>query len=62
MGQAMRGIAGLGLAVLLAKYGPVVAGADTWPQSFAAKELEETAKLALITRGVQTYGPIAPQR
>ncbi|MEX3017582.1 3-oxo-tetronate 4-phosphate decarboxylase [Gymnodinialimonas hymeniacidonis] len=52
MGDAVRGLAGKRSAVLLANHGPVVAGKDIWATAFAMEELEETAKLALITRGL----------
>lgn len=52
MGDAVRGLAGKRSAVLLANHGPVVAGKDLWAAVFAMEELEETAKLALITRGM----------
>ena len=51
MGNAVRGLAGKRSAVLLAHHGPVVAGKDLEATVFAMEELEETAKLALITRG-----------
>ena len=56
MGDAVRGLAGKRSAVLLANHGPVVAGKDLWATAYAMEELEETAKLALITRGMK---PIA---
>ncbi len=52
MGEAVRGLAGKRAAVLLANHGPVVAGKDVWAAAFAMEELEETAKLALLTRGM----------
>ncbi|WP_170371359.1 3-oxo-tetronate 4-phosphate decarboxylase [Ruegeria arenilitoris] len=52
MGNSVRGLAGQRSAVLLANHGPVVAGKDIWAASFAMEELEETAKLALLTRGL----------
>lgn len=52
MGDAVRGLAGRRSAVLLANHGPVVAGKDLWAAAFATEELEETAKLALLTRGI----------
>lgn len=52
MGQAVRGLAGKRSAVLLANHGPVVAGADPEAAVNAIEELEETAKLALLTRGL----------
>lgn len=51
MGDAVRGLAGKRAAVLLANHGPVVAGKDLWAAVYAMEELEETAKLALLTRG-----------
>ncbi len=52
MGDAVRGLAGKRSAVLLANHGPVVAGKDVWAAAFAMEELEETAKLAMLTRGM----------
>lgn len=52
MGDAVRGLAGKRSAVLLANHGPVVAGKDLWAATYAIEELEETAKLALLTRGL----------
>ncbi|WP_298936358.1 3-oxo-tetronate 4-phosphate decarboxylase [uncultured Ruegeria sp.] len=52
MGDAVRGLAGQRTAVLLANHGPVVAGKDIWAAAFAMEELEETAKLTLLTRGL----------
>jgi ribulose-5-phosphate 4-epimerase/fuculose-1-phosphate aldolase len=59
MGDAVRGLAGNRSAVLLANHGPVVAGKDLWATVFAMEELEETAKLALLTRGLdpKAIGP-----
>lgn len=51
MGDAVRGLAGKRSAVLLANHGPVVAGKDLWAATYAIEELEETAKLALLTKG-----------
>jgi ribulose-5-phosphate 4-epimerase/fuculose-1-phosphate aldolase len=51
MGDAIRGLAGKRNAVVLANHGPVVAGKDLESASFAIEELEETAKLALLTNG-----------
>jgi ribulose-5-phosphate 4-epimerase/fuculose-1-phosphate aldolase len=53
MGEAVRGLAGKRSAVVLANHGPVVAGKDVWAAAHAIEELEETAKLALLTRGMQ---------
>lgn len=52
MGDAVRGLAGARTAVLLANHGPVVAGADLEAAVFAMEELEETARLTLLTRGL----------
>lgn len=52
MGDAVRGLAGKRSAVLLANHGPVVAGKDIWSAAYAIEELEETAKLAVITRAL----------
>ncbi len=53
MGDAVRGLAGKRSAVLLAHHGPVVAGKDLEAAVFAMEELEETAKLALLTQGLK---------
>lgn len=52
MGDAIRGLAGKRTAVVLAHHGPVVAGKDIEAACYAMEELEETAKLALMTRGM----------
>lgn len=51
MGDAVRGLAGKRSAVLLANHGPVVAGKDLEAAVYAVEELEETARLTLLTRG-----------
>jgi ribulose-5-phosphate 4-epimerase/fuculose-1-phosphate aldolase len=51
MGDQIRGLGGAYAAVLLANHGPVVAGKDVESAVFAAEELEETAKLAVILAG-----------
>ncbi|WP_282606579.1 aldolase [Pelagibius sp. Alg239-R121] len=51
MGEAIHGLAGKRSAVVLANHGPVVAGKDLEAAVYAVEELEETAKLALLTRG-----------
>lgn len=51
MGEAVRSLAGRRSAVVLANHGPVVAGRDLEAAVFAIEELEETARLALLTRG-----------
>lgn len=56
MGDAVRGIAGRRCAVMLANHGPVVAGKDVEAACSAIEELEETARLAMITRGMQPRG------
>lgn len=52
MGDAVRALDGKRSAVLLANHGPVVAGKDIWSAAFAMEELEETAKLAMLTKGL----------
>jgi 3-dehydro-4-phosphotetronate decarboxylase len=53
MGDAVRGLAGKRSAVLLAHHGPVVAGKDLEAAAYAMEELEETAKLTLLTHGLR---------
>lgn len=53
MGEAVRGLAGKRSAVMLANHGPVVAGKDIEAACNAVEELEETARLALLLRGVK---------
>lgn len=52
MGEAVRGLAGKRTAVMLANHGPVVAGKDVEAACTAIEELEETAKLAMLMRGI----------
>lgn len=52
MGDAIRGLAGKRSAVVLAHHGPVVAGKDLEAACYAMEELEETAKLTLMTRSL----------
>lgn len=52
MGEAVRGLAGKRSAVMLANHGPVVAGKDVEAACNAVEELEDTAQLALMTRGM----------
>ena len=52
MGKAVRGLAGKRTAVMLANHGPVVAGKDVEAACYAIEELEDTARLALLTRGM----------
>ncbi len=49
---AIRGLAGKYASVLLANHGPVVAGDSLEAAVFATEELEETAKLYLLLRGL----------
>ena len=49
---AIRGLAGKHSSVLLANHGPVVAGDCLEAAVFATEELEETAKLYLLLRGL----------
>ena len=51
MGEAVRALGGKRSAVLLANHGPVVAGVDLDAAFYAMEELEEGAKLTLLTRG-----------
>lgn len=53
MGDAVRGLAGKRSAVMLANHGPVVAGKDIEAACTAVEELEETARLAMMTRGLE---------
>ncbi|MBA3326592.1 MAG: aldolase [Rhodobacteraceae bacterium] len=52
MGEAIRGLAGKRSAVLLANHGPVVAGRDIEAAVNAVEDLEETARLAVLTKGL----------
>lgn len=52
MGEAVRGLAGKRSAVMLANHGPVVAGKDVEAACNAIEELEDTARLAMLTRGM----------
>ncbi|MFZ3585097.1 aldolase [Loktanella sp. DJP18] len=56
MGDAVRALGGKRTAVMLAHHGPVVAGKDVEAACHAIEELEETAKLALLTRGMGARG------
>lgn len=56
MGDAVRGLAGKRSAVMLANHGPVVAGADVEAACYAIEELEDTARLALLTHGMARRG------
>jgi ribulose-5-phosphate 4-epimerase/fuculose-1-phosphate aldolase len=50
--DAIRGLAGKHSSVLLANHGPVVAGETLEAAVFAMEELEETARLYLLLRGL----------
>jgi ribulose-5-phosphate 4-epimerase/fuculose-1-phosphate aldolase len=56
MGDAVRGLAGKRSAVMLANHGPVVAGHDVEAACYAIEELEDTARLAMMTRGLHPKG------
>jgi len=53
IGDAIRGLAGKRSAVMLASHGPVVAGKDIEAACNAIEELEDTARLAILTRGME---------
>ncbi|HZS81533.1 MAG TPA: 3-oxo-tetronate 4-phosphate decarboxylase [Stellaceae bacterium] len=53
LAEAVRGFAGKHHAVLLANHGPVVAGSSLAAAQNAIEELEETAKLFLLLRGMK---------
>ena len=55
MGEAVRGLAGKRTAVMLANHGPVVAGKDVEAACNAVEELEDTARLAMLTRGLNPH-------
>ena len=52
MGAAVRSLAGKRTAVMLANHGPVVAGKDIEAACHAIEELEDTATLAMLLRGL----------
>ena len=56
MGEAVRGLAGKRSAVMLANHGPVVAAKDVEAACNAIEELEDTARLAMMTRGMHPKG------
>lgn len=56
MGEAVRGLAGKRSAVMLANHGPVVAGKDVEAACNAIEELEDTARLAMMTQGMNPIG------
>lgn len=61
LGDAIRGLAGKHSAVLLANHGPVVSGTTLDAAVYAIEELEETAKLYLLLRGIPVSPLTAPQ-
>ena len=61
MGTAVRSLAGKRSAVMLANHGPVVAGRDVEAACNSIEELEATARLALLTRGLGAVGLTAIQ-
>jgi 3-dehydro-4-phosphotetronate decarboxylase len=52
IGEAVCGLAGKHSAVMLSNHGPVVAGKDVEAACSAMEELEATARLAMLTRGL----------
>lgn len=58
---AIRGLAGRYSSVLLANHGPVVAGATLDAAVYAMEELEETARLYLMLRGLNPRMLTQPQ-
>lgn len=61
MGEAVRGLAGKRSAVMLANHGPVVAGMEVEAAVNAIEELEDTARLAMMTRGMGARALTDPQ-
>ncbi|MEO1774488.1 MAG: 3-oxo-tetronate 4-phosphate decarboxylase [Pseudomonadota bacterium] len=61
MGTAVRALEGRFAAVLLANHGPVVAGTTLEKAVFAMEELEATARLDLLTRGLRRR-PLTPEQ
>ena len=61
IGAAIKGLAGKRSAVMLANHGPVVAGKDLDAAVNAVEELEATARLSLLTRGLNPVGLNAEQ-
>lgn len=53
IGTAISGLAGRHAAVMLANHGPVVSAKTIEAATYAAEELEATAKLALLTRSLE---------
>ncbi|MEO8685340.1 MAG: 3-oxo-tetronate 4-phosphate decarboxylase [Devosia sp.] len=61
LAKAVSKLAGTHHAVLLANHGPVVAGTSLANAQYATEELEETAKLFLMLRGMPIK-PLTPQQ
>lgn len=61
LAQAVREMASAHHAVLLANHGPVVAGTSLEDAVYATEELEETAKLYLLLKDMQTRPLTAEQ-
>ena len=61
LARAVEKLAGSHHAVLLANHGPVVAGTTLANAQFATEELEETAKLFLMLRGL-AIRPLTPEQ
>lgn len=61
IGTAITGLAGRHAAVMLANHGPVVSAKTIEAATYAAEELEATAKLALLTRSLQPNA-LTPQQ
>ena len=56
MGDAVRALNGKHTAVMLANHGPVVSGKTVAAACNAIEEMEDTARLALLTRGQSPTG------
>ena len=61
LAEMVRGLAGKHPAVLLANHGPVVSGTTLEAAVYATEELEESAKLYLLLRGVPISALTAQQ-
>lgn len=56
MGDAVRALGGTRSAVMLANHGPVVSAKDLEGACYAIEEFEDTARLAMMTRGMNPRG------
>ena len=54
LGDMIRALRGSHAAVLLANHGPVIAASELKTAIYASEELEETAKLVVLLRGLPT--------